>query len=274
MEKAAPAPDDTADSTGLTLLKTRRAFIGAIAATTLAVLGGTLGNIASFNWTKTEDLRNSIDYFFFLFDSERYPEAYQVGLEDILRHSARDSEEFARWLNNVACAAVWDGQFNDALNLFHQIPSIQETWWKPVAVANLAYTRYHLGLDTRRYISYLERSITSLARARHSKQDAWLQLWSRQPSGSDQLVVPPLAVLYRLYAKEGDLSESFQAAQADIQLQGVTAQGARLVVGLMAAAVGQEKEALRLADQVAREHNPPSSWDHMEALREDRKSVV
>ncbi|AQZ60919.1 hypothetical protein BKM31_04935 [[Actinomadura] parvosata subsp. kistnae] len=75
-------------------------------------------------------------------------------------------------------------------------------------------------------------------------------------------------MLYRLYAKEGDFLKSYEAARADIELQGISAQGTRLVVGLMAEPLRREKEALRLADQVTREHNPPSSWDHMEAERD------
>jgi hypothetical protein len=73
--------------------------------------------------------------------------------------------------------------------------------------------------------------------------------------------------LFRLYAQANSFNRAWAAGKADIEAQGLRAQGARLVLGLMSRTVGREREVFQYLDEMRPEYNPASSWEHMAAER-------
>jgi hypothetical protein len=250
----------------LELPKTRRAFLRAVANLALTVTGGALGNIWASRWERRNERAAKVDYFFLLFETEQFAQAYEVGLE-ILARLPRDSMELGRWLNNVACAAVWEGDFRDARALLLRARTGPKSWWTAMVECNLAYVEYHLGGDTRSLIPRVKQAIRTPLTQDIIRDQHWLQLWSRQPRMSTPWV-PPFGVLLRLYAKDGQFSDAYASGQADLRSQGYRAQGSRVLLGLIARPIQSEKLSLQYLDEVSEEHNPPSSWDHMRAERD------
>ena len=88
-----PEPKADRGSREISLIRTRRKFLGAMSAVALAAMGGVFGNIASLKWERGEQKFLSVERFFFLLETEQYPLAFNVGL-DLLSNLSRQSREF------------------------------------------------------------------------------------------------------------------------------------------------------------------------------------
>lgn len=247
------------------LLKTRRTFLRAMSTVILGgAVGGALGNIVSSGWERSRQKDLSVERFFFLFDTEQYPLAFNAGL-DLLSGLPRDSQEFVLWLNNLACAAVWGGRYQNARELLRYAQLHARSWEMAVIDSNLAYVRYHLGYSTRELIPRIEMAAKVFPR-QELGTDRWLQLWSRQDTVRS--VIPPFGVLMRLYAKEGRFGDAFASGEADVRVQGKRAQGTRGCLGFIARPAQAERLALKYMDDMEEEHNSASSWEHMKSARD------
>jgi hypothetical protein len=254
-----------AESGGIQLLKTRRAFLRAISEVTLAVAGGALGNILAMEWGRREEPRDQVAYFFLLFETDQFSQAYQVGL-DIVSQFAAGGTELSRWLNNLACVAAWEGEFENARQLLLRGQDIAHSWRAAIIQCNLAYVEYHLGGSTRGRIRQIQRIVRSPLSNAVIREEGWLQMWSRQPKLSMRWT-PPFGVLLRLYAKEGNYRAAYESGEADIRQQGHRAQGSRVLLGWIAQVTHSERVSLQYVDEIAEEYNPPTSWDHMRTVR-------
>jgi hypothetical protein len=269
-EKKAPLPRGVEQEDGLghlTLLTTRRVFLKAISTVVL----GAAGSITAYRVDQALDGARAneaaVNKFFFLFDTEKFSGAYNVGV-DLAMKLPPDSEQYLRWLNNLACTLVWEGEFGTAWALLSQaaVQAKAQTWSKDLVRSNLAYVLYHLGKPTSGLISVLERNARLLA-SESFRGQPWLQLWSRQPAATGPLI-PPFGVLWRLYAQAGDFQHALMAGTVDIDLQGRRAQGTRIGLGFIAHSMGRDSLGLRLVEEVQPEYNPPASWEHMKAERD------
>jgi hypothetical protein len=218
--------------------------------------------------------RAKLKDFFGYFYSDKYNEALRVA-QELAFTLDRDSAEYAMWLNNMACAAAWMGDFRTAHTLLHPydrrvFSRSGEPWWYGVLIGNLAYIVYHLGRPTYRFIRPVGRAVCDISRSK-TRPTQWLQMWSRkQPEGNDwiTLLVPPFGVLIRLYCREGCYREAFEYCELDIRCQGDEAQGSRLITGMIARPAVESRKALQYADQVDAELAAPSSAAHMDAVRD------
>ncbi|MFD3580402.1 hypothetical protein [Streptomyces sp. NPDC058644] len=258
---------------------TRRELLAALGLVFTTGLAATVPDMihrhrGNSNVRSSQDVHGWVNRFFFHFDNEEYGKAFLVGLKITEVYQRGDPTEYCRWLNNMACVAVWNGQFGRAHDFLSRASgkSGLGTWWLSIVNSNLAYVRYHLGWRTDGLVHHVEQAVLNLQSPRApNPKEPWLQLWSRstpQQTATQHTLVPPFAVLTRLYSKEGRYREAFESGEKDIELQGDAAQGSRIILGLIAHPACEERAAIKHVQEVDQTFNPSSSSVHMMALRD------
>ncbi|MEU0032176.1 hypothetical protein [Streptomyces sp. NPDC006335] len=269
-----------ADHVSIQASWTRRDLLAALGLVLTTGLTATVSEVifADYGSRSTSsriDLEAKIERFFWHFDNQEYAKALAMGLTITESYRAGDPAQYCRWLNNIACVSVWDGQFERAHDFLSRAcgASVEPSaWWLPIVTSNLAYVRYHLGWRTYDLIHHVEQAVLDLQSTQVPRQAGpWLQLWSRMsPTGvaAPNTLVPPFAVLTRLYSREGRYREAFESGEKDIEIQGEAAQGMRIILGLIARPAYRERAAFEYVEEVDQIYSPSSSSAHMMALRD------
>jgi tetratricopeptide (TPR) repeat protein len=226
----------------------------------IASTGALASNIVKEKIERKNSYRIMINRFWRSWRNGEWDEALRTSkeLEDIVY---KKPHEFIKWLNNSACTEVQKGDFDKAEKILSyllgrriqfKINQIQAF----IIALNLSWARYYnprRGLQLQLFENIIIESIKEFSQ-RKVEMPEWIQLWSRRPQPDNTIVIPPFAVLARIYANKGQFKKAFELFKKEIEHEKDYAIGARTLMSLLSPSIGEVKAIMNYWAKVNLDH--------------------